>query len=71
MKERKFYPMITNTMNNILRMVDPLDMWGMVSIICSYPNYKLDGELASKPIVDVLIDELDRQYARWKKGGVK
>ena len=62
--------MITNTMNNILRMVDPLDMWEMVDIICSYPNHELDGELAAKPIVSVLIDELNRQYARWNKMGV-
>ena len=69
MQERKFYPMITNTMSNILRMVEPLDMWEMVDIICSYPNYELDGELAAKPIANVLIDELNRQYARWNKGG--
>lgn len=69
MQERKFYPMITNTMNNILRMVDPLDMWEMVDIICSYPNHELDGELAAKPIVGVLIGELNRQYARWNKMG--
>lgn len=56
-------------MNNILRMVDPLDMWNIVEIICTYPKYTLDGEMAAKPIVDVLIDELDRQYARWNKGG--
>lgn len=57
-------------MNNILRMVDPLDMWEMVDIICSYPNHELDGELATKPIVGVLISELNRQYARWNKMGV-
>lgn len=69
MKERKFYPMITNTMNNILRLVDPLDMWEVVSVICTYPNYELSGDLAAKPIIDVIINELDRQFARWNKGG--
>lgn len=69
MQERKFYPMITNTMNNLLRLVEPYDMWGIVDIICSYPNYELDGDLAAKPIVDAIIDELNRQYARWNKGG--
>ena len=61
--------MITNTMNNILRMVDPLDMWEVVNVICAYPNYELSGDLAAKPIIDVIIDELNRQYARWNKGG--
>ena len=69
MQERKFYPMITNTMNNLLRLVEPNDMWGIVDIICSYPNYELDGDLAAKPIVNAMIDELNRQYARWNKGG--
>jgi hypothetical protein len=71
MQERKFYPMITKTMNNLLRLVDPYDMWEIVDIICSYPKYELDGELAAKPIVDAIIDELNRQYARWNKGDVK
>lgn len=69
MQERKFYPMITKTMNNLLRLVDPYDMWEIVDVICSYPNYELDGDLAAKPIVDAIIDELNRQYARWNKGG--
>lgn len=71
MQERKFYPMITNTLKNILQLVDPVDMWEIVGIICSYPKYELNGNLASKPIIDVIIDELDRQYARWNKGGIK
>lgn len=70
MQERKFYPMITKTMNNLLRLVDPYDMWGIVGVICSYPNYELDGDLAAKPIVDAIIDELNRQYTRWNKGGI-
>lgn len=71
MQERKFYPMITNTLKNILQLVDPVDMWEVVGIICSYPKHKLNGDLASKPIIDVIIDELDRQYARWNKGSAK
>lgn len=68
MKERKFYPMITKTMNNLLRLVEPYDMCEIIDIVCSYPNYELDGDLAPKPIVDAIIDELNRQYARWNKG---
>lgn len=68
MKERKFYPMITKTMNNLLRLVEPYDMCEIIDIVCSYPNYELDGDLATKPIVDAIIDELNRQHARWDKG---
>ena len=71
MKDKKFYPMITTTMNNILRLVEPDDMWEVVEIICSYPKYELSGDLAAKPIMNVIIDELDRQFARWNKGGIK
>lgn len=69
MQERTFYPMITKTMNHLLRLVDQQDMRGIVDIICSYPKYELDGDLAAKPIVDAIIDELTRQYTRWNKGG--
>jgi hypothetical protein len=69
MFERHFYPMINNTMANILRMVEPCDMWEIVGIICTFPKHKLDGELAAKPIVDVLLAELHRQYGRWNKRG--
>lgn len=68
-KKRIFYPMMTNTMKNVLRLVDPLDMWEVVEVICLYPKYELSGDLAAKPIIDIILGELDRQYTRWNKGG--
>lgn len=70
-KKQIFYPMITNTMRNVLQLVDPLDMWEVVKVICTYPNHELIEDLESKPIIDIILGELDRQYARWNKGGVK
>lgn len=68
-KKRIFYPMMTNTMKNVLQLVDPLDMWEVVGVICTYPKYELSGDLAAKPIIDIILGELDRQYSRWNKGG--
>lgn len=71
MKERKFYPMITHTLNNLLRLVEPYDMWAIIDLICEYPMYELNGDMAAKPIVHAILDELDRQYSRWNKRGDK
>lgn len=68
-RKRIFYPMITNTLKNVLQLVDPLDMWEVVNVICEYPNLELSGDLAAKPIIDIILGELDRQYARWNHGG--
>lgn len=69
MQERQFYPMITNTLSHLLRLVDPVDMADIVEIICAFPNHQLDGDTAAKPIVYAVLDELNRQYGRWNKGG--
>ena len=69
MKEHVFYPMITQTLKSVLSLSDPYDLWNYIGIIVSYPDYKLDGEFAASPIADIIIKELDRQYARWEKGG--
>ena len=71
MQERRFYPMINNTMDNILRLTGPVDMWEVVGIICTFPYHEISDELAEKPIIKVLLAELQRQYGRWNKGGAK
>lgn len=70
-KAHEFYPMITGTMKSVLQLVDPMDMWEVMYVIISYPHHEIDGDLASKPIIDVVLNELDRQYTRWNKGGQK
>lgn len=68
-RKRIFYPMITSTLKNVLQLVDPLDIYEVINVICAYPNHELSGDLASKPIIEVILGELDRQYARWNHGG--
>ena len=69
MKDYKFYPMITQTLKSVLSLANPVDMWDYVGIIVNYPDYELNGDIAANPITDIIIKELDRQYARWNKGG--
>lgn len=64
-KEREFYPMITGTMKSVLVLTADCDLSHVIEIIINYPNYKTDGSLLDKTV----ITELDRQYARWNKGG--
>lgn len=68
-KEREFYPMITGTLKTLLPLVEFGDEWQFIKIIVTYPNYELDQDLAINPIALAVINELDRQYARWNKGG--
>lgn len=65
-KTHEFYPMITGSVKTILRMTPSNELDDMVDILIEYPDHaKTKGAL-----VDVLIKELDRQYARWNKGGI-
>lgn len=61
--------MITGTLKTLLPLVEFGDEWQYIDIIVKYPNYELDGDLAANPIALAVINELDRQYARWNKGG--
>lgn len=64
-KTHEFYPMITGSVKTILRMTPSNELDDMVDILIEYP----DHEKTKGALVDVLIKELDRQYARWNKGG--
>lgn len=67
-----FYPMVTQTMKTLLNLFEPdtmYDLLDVINIITTYPNYVLDGDMAAKPIILAIIEELDRQYERWNKGG--
>jgi hypothetical protein len=63
----EFYPMITGTMKSILKLTAECDLQHTIEVILNYPNHKTDGSLLDK----MIITELDRQYARWNKGGNK
>jgi len=61
--------MITGTLKTLLSLVEFGNEWQYINIIINYPNHELDGELAADPMALAIINELDRQYARWNKGG--
>jgi hypothetical protein len=67
--KHEFYPMITGTMKTLLCLTEFGNEWDYLNIILNYPNYKLDENLENKPLAQAIINELDRQYERWDKGG--
>lgn len=71
-KTHEFYPMLTGTMKTIIKIAMeqfPNDSAEILNLLLSYPNISwIDANLAPQ-ITKTAIDELDRQYARWNKGG--
>lgn len=65
---REFYPMITSTVKTLIRIVDPDDDGLFLTILKAYPDIKGIKREFITPTLDALIDELDRQYARWQRG---
>lgn len=65
-KKYEFYPLITRTLKNLINLT-PMDKWSeLVLILLTYPDYprnNLDN------LENAVLSELDRQYARWNKGG--
>ena len=65
-KKREFYPMITSTVKTLIQVSDEDDA---VWILIALKNYPEDfPEDYKSPIIIALLEELDRQYARWNKG---
>lgn len=68
-KKREFYPIITRTVKTLMAVT--LNNWERTLtyyIFLNYPDIELE-EGKRSPVINELIDELDRQYARWNKGG--
>lgn len=70
-KTHEFYPMITATLRKVFSLTNEEDLKDLLSILLTYPNYSIPNEISLNPLVGILVDELDRQYTRWNKGGVK
>lgn len=64
-KKYEFYPMMTKTLKNIIFMSQFKDYGEIMGILLTYPNH---GGITEKspPFAKAIIDELDRQYDRWK-----
>lgn len=70
MKTHEFYPMITGTVKNLIPVLPPEDETLFLIILKNYPNIETIDESYITPVLFMLIKELDRQYARWNKGGI-
>lgn len=70
-KKHDFYPMITGTVRELIGLNSKEDDTWFLVVLKNYPNIQDIEEENITPVLFMLIKELDRQYARWNKGGVK
>lgn len=68
MSERKFYPMLTQTIKSALCLADSSNVHLYVNLLILYPE-KPTHNNPNDPISSIILNELDRQYARWDKKG--
>lgn len=73
MKTHEFYPMISGTLKSLLTLPPKKDLWEYIRVIIKYPDYDFigNGIDGTDGIMSAIINELNRQYARWNKGGNK
>lgn len=72
-KTREFYPMITKTVKTIIELADKKDSAFILYILQNYPNFNnvQISDMRCQKNTRALLDELNRQYARWNKGGIQ
>lgn len=70
-KTHEFYPMITGTVKTIIKLTENKESAFLLFVLQNYPNFggAPESEMRSSKNISALLDELDRQYARWNKGG--
>ena len=70
-KQYEFYPMITNTVKTIFSLVKNSDEITMINhCLLHYPMIDYPEKMVHENrLLDALIQELNRQYTRWNKGG--
>lgn len=61
--------MITGTVKTLIKLCDAEYKTGFMWILENYPN--IQHIVINIPLLKELVTELDRQYARWNKGGDK
>ena len=70
-KTHEFYPMITNTVKTIFSLVKNLDENTLIThCLLHYPLIDYPEKMIrDNRLLDAMIQELNRQYSRWNKGG--
>lgn len=70
--KREFYPMITSTIKTLIRIANNNDLVNMMKILRQFPiSSKSIPNAIKTNVILTLLDELNRQYARWNTGGTK
>lgn len=77
MSEHIFYPMVNQTVKNLVSVAEnSTDIQLILYLLVSFPEWdseKVDNFIQTKngnsTICFALINELNRQYGRWNKGG--
>ena len=65
----EFYPMITQTVKTLIGIVSEEERANFLILLQNYPNIQVVDVNDVTPLLLALVKELDRQYARWNKGG--
>lgn len=68
MSERKFYPMLTQTIKSALCLADSSNVHLYVNLLIMYPE-KPTYNNPNDPISNIILNELKRQFSRWNKEG--
>ena len=69
MNKRKFYPMLTSTLQSTLMNIEPELLLDYILMIINYPDVD-DSKVNMKDIATcVILIELRRQYERWNTRG--
>lgn len=65
-RKREFYPMITQTVKTLIQVSTQEDKTCILELLKNYPYVEIKYKT---PVTIAVLNELDRQYARWDKGG--
>lgn len=70
-KNHEFYPMITSTVKTIFSLIKTADEQTLlIHCLFHYPMIDYpDKMIRENRLLDALVQELNRQYTRWNKGG--
>lgn len=69
--EKEFYPLLTRTLKSLLDVMVPEDYAQYIPVLTIYPKCDRSCEAMDDDMYRSIITELDRQYARWKRGAAK
>ena len=65
----EFYPMITQPVKTLIGIVSEEERENFLTLLQNYPNIQVVDVNDVTPLLLALVKELDRQYARWNRGG--